>query len=577
MYKNTLNRIKLSRVVSVVLVLGMFLLPQAITTAGEDIPHGGTLTTVLISEPRVISPDSLSWNDGFVAGQMFNSLLIRDDDLNLIPNLATEMPVINQEEGSYTFKFRSGVKFHDGEPMTAEDVKFTFENIVTYNVFGGMFFRDTTVEILDDTTVKIMPKTFVPPVQMIMFGGLMTSIVPEHILGDNVEGFLDDPFRTTEPIGTGPFKLKEWVQGSHIILERFDDYWAAPAPYLDEIVIRIMPEPATVLAAFQAGEVDYIFRGMPYEAFDTLDEDPELNVYSWKRPFYKASININTKHGSLSNVKVRQAIAYAINREDIVASATNGLASVTDTFYVPDVAPPSPDRTIYTHDPNKAKQILNDAGFIAHADGSRGISIELLLRRGEPEEELAAELIQDDLSNVGITVNLKIVDFGTFLELTSNYQYDMSLLKRAIMIIGEYQHYHSNYIIPGVPFVNDLQYVNEDLDAAFDAWLAESDPAKQIEYLQEAENHLTNDVPLILLYDVSFVVVVRNTFQPVPGAVFGTLPDGRFVFWDSLENMYSTEGMVPEIACGTMLWIGSIFAVVITTAVIVRKRQKQMN
>jgi peptide/nickel transport system substrate-binding protein len=157
--------------------------------------------------------------------------------------LATALPEINEAEGSYTFELRGDVKFHDGEKMTAEDVKFTFENMAQYDIFSAKYFENTVVTIIDDYNVKITPGTYWPGIQMPLFAGLDTSIVPEHILGDKVDTYLDDPFRTESPIGTGPFKFQEWVKGSYIILARNDDYFNSPAPYLDEIIIQVIPGP----------------------------------------------------------------------------------------------------------------------------------------------------------------------------------------------------------------------------------------------------------------------------------------------------------------------------------------------
>lgn len=565
------NKNKLPHIVVVALVLGILCLPPCFIVAGQ-IPQGGTFTTVLISEPRVLSPYTGSWNSGFVAGQIFDSLLAIDDDMNpTLPSLATSLPEIDEIEGSYTFTLREGVKWHDGQPFTAEDVKFTFEEILQYDIFGALYFKDTTVEILDDNKVKIKPGIFYPGVQMTLFAGLDTAIIPKHILGDVVDEYLDHPFRTESPIGTGPFKFKEWVKGSHIVYEAFDDYWGE-GPYLDEIVVKVIPEPGTVLAEFKAGSADYVFRGMPYEAYDELVEDPNLDVYKNTRPPYKMVLDINTKHPILSNVKVRQAIAYAINRDAIISDATNGLCIMTDSFWTPDITAPSPDRSIYTYNVDKAKELLQEAGY------GGGFEIELLQRRGEPEEALAAELIRDDLSAIGITMTIKTVDFGTFLQLEATYEYDFCMLKRWVMSFWTLQLFHSEWIIEGRFFANSVQYSNPIVDEAFNAWRTEVDPAKQREYLQKAEAQISHDVPEVLLYDVVFINVVRKTFKAVSGAKSGTLPDGRYVFWDPLNNMYWTEGRVPEIAFGTTmwLWIGTIL-VAVTITFIVSRRRKYAN
>jgi len=570
--------LKLKRLAAVTLFLAMLLLPMGLPSeAQNDIPRGGTFTITLGSEPRVISPFSGSWSSGVPAAQMFNSLLGFDSDTQpTIPRLATELPVINEAEGSYTFKLRQGVKWHDGEPMTAEDVKFTFEEMAQYDIFAAKYFENSVVDIIDEETIKITPGTFWPGIQMPLFAGLDTSIVPKHIL-EGVEDYISHPFRTTEPVGTGPFKFKEWVTGSYIILERFDDYWNAPTPYLDEVVIKVIPEPSTMLAAFQTGESDYQFRGLPYDSYDTLAANPELNVIKYNRPPYKAMLSFNHIREYLSDINVRKAITYALNRVEMAELATNGLCQVTDTFWTPDIAPPSPDNTIYTYDPVMANTLLDEAGYAKGADGMR-FTIELLTRRGEAEEELLGDLIEDYLSEVGITVDRKVVDFGTQLQLTSNYEYDMSLTKRWVQTFWTYQLFHSDWIIPGQNFANALHYENEEMDATFDAWLVETDPMKQQELLQKVDEIATREIPQLPIYDLVWINVIRKTFQPVPGAKVGTLPDCRYVFWDSLENTYWTEGtVVPEITLDTaLIWITTVFSVG-TTVLILHKRRKLAN
>ncbi len=580
-YKN----LKMNRLVAVTLFLGILLLPISIRSEGQiPIPRGGSLRITLGSEPRVASPYTGSWSAGIPASQIFSSLLAFDNDLNpTIPSLATELPEINEVEGSYTFKLRSGVKWHDGKPFTAEDVKFTFEEMMQYDIFGAAYFDNTIVDIIDASTVKITPGNFWPGIQMPLFAGLDTSITPKHIL-EGIEDYSTDQFNF-EPIGTGPFKFKEWVQGSYIILERFEDYWASPAPYLDEVVIRIINDPAMMLAAFQTNEADYQFRGLPYESYDTLKANPELNVITHTRPPYKAMLSFNHKSEHLDDIKVRQAIAYALDRTTMANLATNGLCQVTNTFWTPDIASPSPGRTIYTYDPDKAKNLLEDAGYKADAAGNRDLTIELLTRTGEAEEALLGDLIEDYLSEVGITVARKVVDFSTQLSLTSNYDYEMSLTKRWVMTFWTYQLFHSDWIIPGRFFANSVQLNNSEMDATFDAWLVETDPVKQRELLQKVDDIATEVLPQLPLYDLVWINVIRKTFQPVPGAELGTLPDCRYVFWDTLENTFWTEGTIPvttvtvitTVPFGPAKWLWISAFLTLTVSLITNRRRRKAN
>uniref|UniRef100_A0A7J3ZJZ6 Solute-binding protein family 5 domain-containing protein n=1 Tax=Fervidicoccus fontis TaxID=683846 RepID=A0A7J3ZJZ6_9CREN len=511
------------------LLLALIVLPVLSPLAVAEAPQkGGTLVVALVAEPRVIDPTTGAWNAGFVAAQIFNSLLELDENLNIVPSLA-ESWEIDEKEGAFIFKLREGVKWHDGHPFTAEDVKFSFENIISkYDVFGALYFKDTKVEIIDERTVKIKPGDFLPGVQLYLMATLDTAILPKHILEG--QDFLKSEFRT-KPIGTGPFKFVEWLKGSHITLVRNENYWKEGKPYLDKIVIRFISDPATLIAELEAGNVNYVFRGVPYEAYDRLKGNPNLDVILSERPPYKVVLEFNTKHPILSDVRVRKAIAYAIDKEEIARKATNGLALPTHSFWAPEDVPPSPNIVRYEYNPEMAEKLLDEAGYPRGRDGKR-FTLELLTRVGEPEEAIVAELIRDYLSRVGIEVNIKAVDFATMLDLQSNYKYDFTLVKRWVAPIWGYQLFHSEWIRPGQPFTNIMQYSNPEVDQLFDLWFKEIDPEKQKRYLQRIDEILTDELPEIPLYTVVFLnVKSANVKGP-------DIPVGKYVFWDPLENTY---------------------------------------
>ncbi|MEM0115204.1 MAG: ABC transporter substrate-binding protein, partial [Fervidicoccaceae archaeon] len=182
------------------------------TEAGE-IQVGGTLTIAMVSEPTQITASS-SWNGAFVAAQIFDTLLRFDNNLNLVPGLA-ESYYVNTTCGCYVFKLRTNATWHDGQPVTADDVKFTFENIVPkYASYGDPYFTNTTVTIVNSTTVIIKPGIFSPAAQLPLFADPSnTPILPKHILEG--QDFMKSTF-LTNPVGSGPYKLNAWVKGSYI-------------------------------------------------------------------------------------------------------------------------------------------------------------------------------------------------------------------------------------------------------------------------------------------------------------------------------------------------------------------------
>jgi peptide/nickel transport system substrate-binding protein len=504
------------------------MLLSSIAQSSAQIVRGGTLTVDEVSEPTTVDPLTNVWNTGFVGAQLFNSLLTFDNNLKLQPSLATSYSV-DPQSGTYTFQLRRGVVWSDGQPFTAGDVKFSYEQIISkFGVFGANYFGNTTVSVSGDSVV-IKPGRFLPGVQLNLFASADCSIYPMHVLQG--QDFLKSTFRTTNPVGTGPFTLKTWVKGSYIELDRNDKYFNAPKPYLDKIIIRFVSDSAAVIAGLQRGELQYIFRGVPFEAYNTLKQTSSLRVVPNNRPPYVGAIWINVKAPYLSDVNVRHAIAYAINRTDIIAKATQGLAKPGQYMIDPALVTPSPTLTVYNYDPAKANAILDQAGYKKGADGTR-FSLELMTRTGEPDEQLIAQLMKDWLAVIGIDLSIKTVDFATYLSLQTKFQYQMSTIKYWTIPMWAYQLFDTEWIGKG-PLTNNFQYSSPKMDQLFNSWLKEPDPAKQASILQQVEDQISQDLPELVLYQVVWLNVINNDFKGPD------LPAGKWIFADSLENTYS--------------------------------------
>ncbi|MEM0292891.1 MAG: ABC transporter substrate-binding protein, partial [Fervidicoccaceae archaeon] len=201
---------------------------------------GGTLVIAVPSEPTSLALNSALYA-GLVEAQIYDTLLRFDNNLNLVPGLA-ESYYVNTTCGCYVFKLRTNATWHDGQPVTADDVKFTFENIVPkYASYGDPYFTNTTVTIVNSTTVIIKPGIFSPAAQLPLFADPSnTPILPKHILEG--QDFMKSTF-LTNPVGSGPYKLNAWVKGSYIELVRNDKYWDDSKPYLSKIIIRFISDP----------------------------------------------------------------------------------------------------------------------------------------------------------------------------------------------------------------------------------------------------------------------------------------------------------------------------------------------
>jgi peptide/nickel transport system substrate-binding protein len=509
------------------LSLALFVLAFALITAASQHSVGGTLTVALVSEPSQIVLSN-AWNAAFVESQIFDTLLRFDSNLNLVPGLA-ESYYVNSTCGCYVFNLRTNATWHDGKPVTADDVKFTFENLVPkYANYGVPYFPNTTVTIVNSTTVIIKPGVFAPAAQLQLFADPSnTAILPKHILEG--QDFLKSSF-LTNPVGSGPYKLSSWVKGSYIELVRNDNYWDDSKPYLSKIIIKFISDPSSLVASLKKGDVNYVFRGLPFETVNDLKGLPGLNVTISLRPPYNAALWINCNDTILSNPLVRQAIAYAINRTEISEKATLGNSPTADYIIDPDLVPPPTGLIHYDRNLTLANQLLDQAGYPRKADGTR-FTIELLTRP-EADEQIVAQLVKDQLADVGIVVNIKSVDMSTWLNLQANGQYQIATSKYWLSPLWTYQLFSSSWIGKG-PFTNVMFYNNSSVDKLLDDWLSQPDKQKQIEDLQKVELQVNKDLPQIVLYRVAWVNAFSSSFGGSDIPIRGT-----WYFADTLLDVY---------------------------------------
>jgi peptide/nickel transport system substrate-binding protein len=475
--------------------------------------RGGTLTVGLIAEPAILDSCSGAWNSAPFAGNILGSILETDENMKFAPGLAESWSV-DPVNKTYTFNLRKGVKWHDGKPFTAEDVKFTFETFLpTYHIFGK-YLKDSKVDIVGDTKVIVKPGTWAPAIQMGRFASGDWGIYPKHLLegGD----FIKSDFRKAL-VGTGPFKFKEWVRGSHITLERNPDYWKPNMPYVDRIIFKFIRDPSIMLASLATGDIDFSFRGIPYEAYGGMEKNPKLNVIVNYRPNYKVFIVNNTKSPIMSNVLVRQALAHAVDRKDIASKATSGMCRPSDRFFAPEVLPDNPNIKVYEYNPKKAEELLDKAGYPRKAGGTR-FTLQLIGRLGEADEEKAGDLFRDYMKAVGVEVSIKRSDFNTVLQQSANYQFDVMTFKRYLSAHFTYTQHHSSFIRQGVVLVNISQYNNAKVDQFYDRWVESSTEEEQNKALLGAETIMTEELPELPLFDVSWMYVwnkrVQNSFVP---------------------------------------------------------------
>jgi len=516
--------------IAMVLLISLVLLNASVlpTLSAVEPAIGGTLVIGLVSEPTVLDSASGSWNVAPFAGAILNSLMETDEKMQTVPGLAESWSV-DPAKKAYLFKLRKGVKWHDGKPFTAEDVKFTFEELLPKYDNRGEYLQGTKVEIKSETEIVMTPGEFAPGIHLPSMASVDWPIFPKHLLEG--KDFLKSDYRKA-PVGTGPYKFKDWVKGSHVILERNENYWRPDKPYISQIIVKFIPDSAVLLASLTKGEVDYVYRGLPYEAYDSMKKSANLQVFVDYKPNYKVYAVSNLKHPVLSNRLVRKAIAHAINRTDVVSKATVGLSRASDRIFAPEFLADNPNLVAYPYNPKKAEELLDTAGYPKRSDGKR-FAIELLVRTGEADETKAADLMKDYLRAVGIDMTIKSADFNTVLQLEADYKYDICIVKRWILPIFSYQNHHSSFIIKGRTLVNVAQYSNPDVDRGYEEWRFGATDQDRVKALLKVESIVTDDLPEIPLFDVAWMYVwnkrIKNAFVPARNWLQCESPENLYI------------------------------------------------
>ncbi|MBQ8562689.1 MAG: ABC transporter substrate-binding protein [Firmicutes bacterium] len=378
-------------------------------SGGEEEGDGEVKDTVVIATPtdlKALDPmGNWSGADYYIYWTCYDRLLGYDYETGeFLPELATEWSV--SEDGmEYTFKLRDDVYWHDGTQFTAKDVVYTVKRGIETQC--GNYPSVSHAEAIDDFTVKYVmlePNSLVMDKQWIGDAAII-----QDGCGDNV---------ATNIMGTGAYKVKEWIIGDHLTIEANPDYWGGE-PEIKEIKFVTMPESNARLMAVQAGDVDAA--SIDAANVKAASADANLTVYS-NQSTSLHYLGFNHNNEILSNKLVRQAISHAINKEDIIAAQLEGYGAAADTLVPSSIGGHNSDITGYEYDVEKAKDLLAEAGY------PDGFDITLTLRTGL--HDLAAQIIQANLKEIGINVTINAMEASAFSEATNANQSELFIAYR---------------------------------------------------------------------------------------------------------------------------------------------------
>lgn len=446
----------------------------------------------IATEPPTLDPQMTSaLYTRQVCFNIYDNLVMKNYEGQYTPSLAESWTTDGTQ---YVFKLKKGIKFHNGDELKASDVRFTFER--------GMqsphvrFFYDVfeKVEALDDFTIRITLKY--PTLILLDILTLpQTGIVSERAVTEAGKTY------GRKPVGTGPYSFDKWTTGVDISLKGNDDYFMGK-PAIGGCEFRFISDKSTAMVALEKGEVD------AYLEISAVDKEnaaqhPRLKYEETAGTSYEHLL-FNCEDEKFSNVKLRQAIAYALDKESILMAGNNGVGALADS-QIPPFMFGYPDTVkSYPYDPQKAQTLLSEAGY------EKGFECTIKVNSGFREKE--AQVIQANLSEIGIDAKIEVLEWGTLLSILGEGKFQLSIVGKNLHFddpaVATNNSFNSKYAGEGGNF---YRYRNPELDVLLEQSITELDKEKRIVLFEKILKTLHGDVPNVPLYwNINNIAYVRD-------------------------------------------------------------------
>jgi peptide/nickel transport system substrate-binding protein len=473
------------------------------TTAAAGTPaavkpqRGGMLKAALTGEPDSLDPaKSQIYTGAQVYDNVFSKLVDLDPDNKVYGVLATKWT--QKDPKTWVFTLRDGVTFHNGEPFTANDVKYTFERILAKGTASGyapLYSVIDRITVDSPTQVTFHLKT--------SFGPFLTNLANNGEIVNRKA--IEAKGSQRKPVGTGPFQFVDWVQGDHVTLKRFDNYFVSGQPYLDGITFKFAQVDQSRIDSLRSGELDWA-DAIPLQQVATLKSDPAFTYVTSKTAGIPDFLAMNTKKAPFDDVRVRQAVAWAVDREQIRQVAYFG-AGEAGGEEVPSASPWYTGETPYTKaDPAKAKALLAQAGH------GGGLTVEYLGLPQYPELLKTGQVVREQLKAVGITMNIKQVDVSVWFDRFSkgDYQITSAYQERTL----DPDNFYALVLKTGGS-INTTGYSSKAADDLIVQAARETDEAKRKTLYLQLKQLIWKDVPLLFVHYETLNYLMR---KPVVGS-----------------------------------------------------------
>ncbi len=498
---------------------------------GSDAPaYGDTFVQASIGDIGGLIPNLTSDQSSHEVGSMiYDGLVKQDKDLNIAPAMA-ESWTFSKDCLTLTFKLRKDVKWHDGQPFTASDVLFTWKTITnpkTPAPFKDGFLQVKDVEVLDPHTVRVTyPKPYARALET--WG---EDILPKHLLEPYVaDGKLRESPQNRFPIGTGPYRFREWKPGEKVVVTANPDYYEG-RPYIGRIVYRVIPSQATIFLELKAKGVDYSLLGAfqysrqtEYPAFRKA-----YNRYRYPGTGY-TFFAFNLKDPRFADKRVRQAFAHAISKPELIEGIRMGLAREATGPIRPGTWAYTDQVKRYEYNPEKAKALLAEAGWIDRDDDGvvedrqgRPFTFTIRTNQGNDERRKIAEIVQQRLKAIGVNADIQVIEWAAFIkEFVKPRRFEALVLGLGTGVDpDQYVIWHSSQTAPDQ--MNRTGYSNPEVDRLLEAGRASCTQKDRIPYYHRLQEILADDLPMIFLYYDERLPVLSSRFrgiEPAPAGIF---------------------------------------------------------
>ena len=437
---------------------------------------------------------------------VYEPLVSLDPELNIVPAIAANWEFAPDAK-TLTFKLNPEARFSNGAKVTSADVKASFERILdeaTAAAARSNFLSIASIDTPDEETVVFNLNTPDVPILAAM-ANINAAIVPASEIASGAVG--------TTALGSGPFKLDSWEPNAKEVLSANPD-WAGGDLAIDGIDVTVLPDETAILASLRAGQIDFALLNDPLIA-TLVPNEPNLQLNRVGALAYNV-LQLNPSRPPMDNLKVRQAMSCAINRQEIIDAALVGEGAVTGPMTVPAFAQDPNTLFCYTQDVDKAKALMSEAGF---ADG---FTAKVIAATGEPPVAASeAQVLQAQLAEIGITLDIEMMELNVYVDRWLAGDFDMAVAQNG----GRPDPYpmYNRYFTKDGNLLKVSNFVDDTLDSLMKQGQAETDPAKRVTIFQEFERHLAEQSPwLWLSTSFSYTAQLKTVTGFVPSPT-GTL------------------------------------------------------